>query len=66
MLEEVTEQRSQLEMDKDKGENTQAPLVLNSKQVINNSENTMVAASPVPNTHDNTFIRWQMNRSSYA
>jgi hypothetical protein len=53
-------------MDKDKGENTQAPLVLNSKQVINNSENTMVAASPVPNTHDNTFIRWQMNRSSYA
>jgi hypothetical protein len=41
-----------------------APII--SKQTINNTEQTTMAATPVPHSNDNTFVKWQLNRSAYT
>jgi hypothetical protein len=51
-------------MDKPETRTMGVPII--SKQTINNTEQTTMAATPVPHSNDNTFVKWQLNRSAYT
>jgi hypothetical protein len=66
ILNKVTDQRTDLKYDMDKPETRTMGVPIISKQTINNTEQTTMAATPVPHSNDNTFVKWQLNRSAYT
>jgi hypothetical protein len=66
ILNKVTDQNTDLKYDMDKPETRTMGVPIISKQTINNTEQTTMAATPVPHSNDNTFVKWQLNRSAYT
>jgi hypothetical protein len=66
ILNKVTDQNTELKMFNTGQPETQMIAPIISKQTINNTEQTTMAATPVPHSNDNTFVKWQLNRSAYT
>ena len=66
ILNKVNEENTQLKMFSDTTQSTQmiAPIVSN--KTINNTEQTIVGASPSPHPTTNSFMRWQNKRSAFT
>jgi hypothetical protein len=66
ILDQVSDQNTELKMLNMGKTETQmlAPIV--SQQTINNTEQTMLAATPIPHSTANSFNKWQDKRSSYT
>ena len=66
LLYQVSDENADLKMSNTGQLETQMIAPIISKQTINNTEQTMMAATPVPHSNDNTFVKWQLNRSAYT
>jgi len=66
ILDQVSDENTELKMFNMGKTETQmlAPIV--SQQTINNTEQTMLAATPIPHSTSNSFNKWQDKRSSYT
>lgn len=67
MLNDVSDQNTELKMfNMGQGENAQMLAPIISNKTINNTEQTMIAASPNPHSNASAFTKWQLKRSNYT
>jgi hypothetical protein len=66
ILNEVSDQNTELKMYNMRSEQPQMMTPIISNKTINNTEQTIIGTPPTPHSTTNSFLRWQQNRSGFT